>query len=380
MQEVFVTGKTVEEATQAAYEKAEAMGFAREDVSVEVEEFPVKKLFRSIPAKVRLSLPEPEAPAAPAPAPKPQPAPQAAAKPEPKPQPAPKAEQPAAPAPAAPAKAEQPAPAPAPVNETPAEEADPALAEDVRVKAAMEYLGGVFEAMGVHGTSIQPVRQGEAVILKVDGENVGALIGRRGETMEALSYLASLVANRQEGDYLKLGLDVAGYRGKREQDLEALARRIGARVAKTGRSYAMEPMNPYERRIIHSTIGQMEDLRSESKGEGADRRVVIYCTSDAAKPDRPEQERRGGRGGRGGYGGRSGRDGGREGGRSGRDGGRGGRGGAGPRGPRGPRPSSVPGREFADRPRDSSAAPVAPPRTERINDAADFELYGKIEL
>lgn len=358
MQELFVTAKTVEEATQAAYEKAEAMGFAREDVSVEVEELPIKKLFKSIPAKVRLVLPEPQA----------QPAPSAPAQ---------------APEPAA-KKAEPQKPAPAPVKEAPAPaaqtpnapempvQAGGELAENPKVAAAAAYLGTVFEAMGVPGTSILPVQQGEAVILKVEGENVGALIGRRGETMEALSYLASLVANRQEGEYIKLGLDVAGYRSKREQDLEALARRIGARVAKTGRSFAMEPMNPYERRIIHSTISQMENVRSESKGEGADRRVVVYCTSAAAKPDRPERERDRRPSGRGPRGGRPPREGGQNRERRG--------GGYGSRGPRGPRPSSVPGREFADRPRDPSAAPVAPPRTERINDAADFELYGKIEL
>lgn len=364
MQELFVTAKTVEEATQAAYEKAEAMGFAREDVSVEVEELPVKKLFKSIPAKVRLVLPEPQAQPAPsAPA---QPAAPEAQKAEPQ-KPGPAAQPAAAPVQEAPVPADQTPNAPEVPVQTSGE-----LAENPKVAAAAAYLGTVFEAMGVPGTSILPVQQGEAVILKVEGENVGALIGRRGETMEALSYLASLVANRQEGEYIKLGLDVAGYRSKREQDLEALARRVGARVAKTGRSFAMEPMNPYERRIIHSTISQMENVRSESKGEGADRRVVVYCTSAAAKPDRPERERDRRPSGRGPRGGRPPREGGQNRERRG--------GGYGARGPRGPRPSSVPGREFADRPRDPSAAPVAPPRTERINDAADFELYGKIEL
>ena len=103
--------------------------------------------------------------------------------------------------------------------------------------------------------------------------------------MESLSYLASLVANRLEGDYIKLGLDVAGYRDKRESDLTALAQRIGAKVRKTGRSFAMEPMNPYERRIIHSAISKMEGVRSESKGEGRDRRVVIYSTAPDAQTE-----------------------------------------------------------------------------------------------
>lgn len=110
--------------------------------------------------------------------------------------------------------------------------------------------------------------------------------------MESLSYLASLVANRLEGDYIKLGLDVAGYRDKRENDLTVLAQRIGNKVRKTGRSFAMEPMNPYERRIIHSAIGKMEGVRSESKGEGRDRRVVIYSTAPDAQTDNTYGERR----------------------------------------------------------------------------------------
>ena len=178
--------------------------------------------------------------------------------------------------------------------------------------------------------------------------------------MESLSYLASLVANRLPGEYIKLGLDVAGYRGKREKDLEALARRMGAKVARTGRSWAMDPMNPYERRIIHSTISGMEGVRSESRGEGADRRVVIYPTDPQAAAF--ERERRGERGGRGSRGGRGGK-------------GRGDR-------PRkgGERRSSVPAREFAGAPREEGAEPMAPKRTQLIDDAEGFALYGKIEL
>ena len=352
MREMFVTGKTVEEATQAAFEQAEALGFARDEITVTVEELPVRKLFKSIPAKVKISIPEKEEPVVEekpaAPAPKAEPKVEA-----PKAAPAPKAE------PKAEAKPEAaPAPKAAAEEETTPIEID----TDPRLKAARDYLVTVFEAMGVTDTQITAVQQGEASILRVEGENVGALIGRRGETMEALSYLASLVANRQGGDYLKLGLDVAGYRGKREKDLQALARRIGAKVAKSGRSYAMEPMNPYERRIIHSTIGEMEGLRSESKGEGSDRRVVVYSTAPNAREGRENGRRpSGNRGGR------------REGGRDNRR--------SGGRGPRreGPR-SSVPAREFADRPRDPDAAPIAPKPVQHFNDAEMFDSYGKIDL
>lgn len=167
------------------------------------------------------------------------------------------------------------------------------IEENAKVKAAVDYLREVITLMGVENVTFSAVQKGEATIIRLDGEKLGALIGRRGETMESLSYLASLVANRLEGDYIKLGLDVAGYRDKRESDLTALAQRIGAKVRKTGRSFAMEPMNPYERRIIHSAISKMEGVRSESKGEGRDRRVVIYSTAPDAQTENTYGERRG---------------------------------------------------------------------------------------
>ena len=165
--------------------------------------------------------------------------------------------------------------------------------QNEKVKAAIEYLTEVFAAMGVTGVEFHPVQKGEATILHVTGgKQVSALIGRRGETMEALSYLASLVANRLGGDYMKLGLDVAGYRNKREADLEALAKRLSEKVIRTGRSIAVEPMNPYERRIIHSAVGKIEGVRSESEGDGPDRRVVIYSTDPNASNVRDRSSER----------------------------------------------------------------------------------------
>ena len=161
----------------------------------------------------------------------------------------------------------------APAAEQPAEAAEEAeevevpivIEENAKVKAAVDYLREVITLMGVENVTFSAVQKGEATIIRLDGEKLGALIGRRGETMESLSYLASLVANRLEGDYIKLGLDVAGYRDKRESDLTALAQRIGAKVRKTGRSFAMEPMNPYERRIIHSAISKMEGCAARAR-------------------------------------------------------------------------------------------------------------------
>ena len=374
------TGKTVDEARAKA---CALLGVQADDlnVSYEVLEMPQKTGFlglKTTPAKVRVSVELPDAPAA------------APAKPV--------AEQPvetAAPvqetAPVAekvPAVAEEPA---APAAEQPAEAAEEAeevevpivIEENAKVKAAVDYLREVITLMGVENVTFSAVQKGEATIIRLDGEHLGALIGRRGETMESLSYLASLVANRLEGDYIKLGLDVAGYRDKRESDLTALAQRIGAKVRKTGRSFAMEPMNPYERRIIHSAISKMEGVRSESKGEGRDRRVVIYSTAPDAQTENTYGERRP-RGGRPSNGRRPGgnRNGGYRGGsrseHGDRNGNRGGYRGSRNGGNRGPRPSGVPERTYA--PRDAeTAAPVAPKRTERVDDFADFS-FGKIEL
>ena len=373
------TGKTVDEARAKA---CALLGVQAEDmnVSYEVLEMPQKTGFLGLkltPAKVRVSVEEPDAPKTPE-------APAAAEAPAPAPVEE-KVEAPAAPAaeeaaPAEEPKAEEAAPA---AEAAPAEEAEEVevpinIEENSKVKAAVEYLQEVITRMGVNDVTFSAVQKGEATIIRLDGEKLGALIGRRGETMESLSYLASLVANRLEGDYIKLGLDVAGYRDKRESDLTALAQRIGAKVRKTGRSFAMEPMNPYERRIIHSAIGKMEGVRSESKGEGRDRRVVIYSTAPDAQTDNTYGERRPrGNGRRNGGNRNGGYRGNRNGDRNGSN--RGGyRSGPRPAGSRGGRGSSVPERTYA--PRDAEdAAPVAPKRTERVDDFADFS-FGKIEI
>ena len=267
------TGKTVDEARTNA---CALLGVEKDDINVsyEVLEMPQKTGFLGLkltPAKVRVSVELPDEPVA-APA-------------APVEEPTPVVEEKAAPVAAEPVVEETAPEAPAAVEEpaAPTEEAAPAeeqaapaaegeevevpinIEENAKVKAAVDYLKDVIEKMGVQDVKFSAVQKGEATIIRLDGEKMGALIGRRGETMESLSYLASLVANRLEGDYIKLGLDVAGYRDKRESDLTALAQRIGAKVRRTGRSFAMEPMNPYERRIIHSAISKMEGVRSESK-------------------------------------------------------------------------------------------------------------------
>ena len=380
MRSMEMSAKTVEAAVQAA---CDALGVDRDDINVsyEVLEFPARKLFKTIPAKVLVKVEEPEA------------------------APAPVAEEKPAELSTKPAEVVEISDETAPaiekaVVEEMVEDAELApvaedeveipldIAADPRLQAAVDYLTPIFNLMGVENFTFSAVKKGAATILKVSGEHMGALIGRRGETMESLSYLASLVVNRMEGSYVKLGLDVGGYRNKREDDLSALAKRIADRVIRTGCYYEMEPMNPYERHIIHTAIAEIDGVRSESKGEGPARHVVLYSTDpDACNlPDRDNaRNQRGGRreGGRGQRrdGGRGYRGNGSRGPRSGRDGVRGGyRGQRSDRGPRygGPR-SSVPAREFADAPRDPDAKPMAPKTTERIHDGDDF-AFGKIEF
>ena len=314
MRSMEMSAKTVEAAVQAA---CEALGVDRDDINVsyEVLEFPTRKLFKTIPAKVLVKVEEPEA--APAPAAEEKPA-EVSTKPaevvEISDETAPEIEK---------AVVEDMVEAAelAPVAEDDVE-IPLDIAADPRLQAAVDYLTPIFNLMGVENFSFTAVKKGAATILKVSGEHMGALIGRRGETMESLSYLASLVVNRMEGPYIKLGLDVGGYRNKREDDLSALAKRIADRVIRTGCYYEMEPMNPYERHIIHTAIADIEGVRSESKGEGPARHVVLYSTDPNASnlPDRDNaRNQRGGR-----------RDGGRD---PRRDGNRGYRG-NGPRGPR----------------------------------------------
>ena len=136
------------------------------------------------------------------------------------------------------------------------------------------------------------------------GEDIGFIIGHRGETLDALQYLASLVANHVEGSYFRITLDVGNYREKRKETLEALGKKMAARAVKTGRNSSLEPMNPYERRIIHTAVQTVPGAKSWSEGVDQARHVVIG-PEGGERPQRRNDRRGGrndrGRGGRGGY-------------------------------------------------------------------------------
>ncbi len=151
---------------------------------------------------------------------------------------------------------------------------DPALT-CAKIQRATKYLTNVLNALGLEGFEIKPVKSGDMVVLDIEGENLGVVIGRRGETLDALQYLTILAGNRGEENYCRLSIDCCGYREKRKETLEALAVKTAKKVLKQGRRVALEPMNPYERRIIHSKVADMEGVSSRSIGEEPYRKVVI---------------------------------------------------------------------------------------------------------
>ncbi len=203
--------------------------------------------------------------------------------------------------------------------------------------------------MGVAQADMEVFRTSEdEIIIELDcGEDYGLVIGRRGETLDSIQYLTRLVANRKktENEYLRISINVGNYREKRKVTLRELAKKNSEKVLKYGRSVSFEPMNPYERRIIHTAVQEIEGVVSYSVGSDSSRRVVISL-AEGVKPTHPSK----GGYGRGGRGGKSGR--------GGYGKGRGGKGG--PRGAKAP----------------ATTAPTREPRTDA--GAEKVSLYGKI--
>ena len=129
--------------------------------------------------------------------------------------------------------------------------------------------------MKLESVSINKKEIENGVEFDLEGENVGFVIGRRGETLDALQYLTSLVANHADNSYFKVTVNTGDYREKREKTLEILGRKLAFKAIKTGRKTSLEPMNPYERRIIHTSVQKVNGAISWSEGENANRHVVI---------------------------------------------------------------------------------------------------------
>lgn len=164
-------------------------------------------------------------------------------------------------------------------------------------KAAEAYIKSILEGMGVQDASISSSEDDESVYVQLDcGNDYGYVIGRRGETLDAIQYLTSLVINKGKDNYKRVSINAGNYREKREETLRELAKKNAARVKKYGRNVCLDPMNPYERRIIHTTIQEIEGVDSHSIGSESDRRVVITL-AEGFKATNPSN----GRGRRGDY-------------------------------------------------------------------------------
>ena len=218
--------------------------------------------------------------------------------------------------------------------------------EDDPFAPAKAYIDTILKSLGVNDAQIAVEADAEEVRFAITCEDdYGSVIGRRGETLDAIQYLTRLVINRGNEGYKRVSINVGNYREKRENTLRALARKNAAKVRKYGRNVVLEPMNPYERRIIHTTVQEIEGVTSHSVGSDSERKVVITL-EEGVKPTNGGGYNRGGRGGN--------RGGNRGGGRGGNRGG---------------------GRSQNDR----SKEPAAPARAPR-SDSAGASLYGTIEV
>ncbi|WMJ82854.1 RNA-binding cell elongation regulator Jag/EloR [Oscillospiraceae bacterium LTW-04] len=310
IKEIIATGRTVDAAIDAGCEQ---LGLGRDEIDFEIIDMPHKGFlgFSQTPAKVRVFKEEPDVET------------------------------------------------PEIVLETPN--------LDGKIEVAQQYVLDIVKAMGLDQITVTTSQEENNVTLKINGDVSGVAIGRRGETLDAIQYLTGLAANRVEGDYLRVVIDSGNYRERRRNTLEQLAKKLAAAVIKTGRNTTLEPMNPYERRIIHATISEIEGVTSSSIGEEPNRCVIISSTNPRPQQqsgDRYENRSRG-KSNRGSHtGGAS--DGRRDGSfRGNRGGNRDNRDGNRSRGPRREKPAPY---------KESSKREVAPA------EAANKPLYGKIDL
>ena len=151
---------------------------------------------------------------------------------------------------------------------------------------AAEFIRKIVADMELNLTVAVKPGSNDDTLITVDGEGAGMLIGHHGETLDSIQYLANLAANKkvkgEKREYVKITVDVEGYRAKREEALRALARRMAAKVVKGKKSVMLEPMNPYERRIIHSEVQGIEGVSTNSIGSENNRRVVMFLDDSKA--------------------------------------------------------------------------------------------------
>ena len=158
---------------------------------------------------------------------------------------------------------------------------------------AVYFLNSVFDAMGLAvDVEVKMNEEEKEMDVNLTGEEMGLLIGKRGQTLDSLQYLVSLVVNKESEDYLRVKLDTENYRERRKETLETLAKNIAYKVKRTRRPVSLEPMNPYERRIIHSALQNDKYVFTKSEGEEPFRHVVIALKKEERRERRPRYERR----------------------------------------------------------------------------------------
>ncbi len=155
---------------------------------------------------------------------------------------------------------------------------------------AEDFINNVLKAMKLDDIEVEAEKSENSATFNIKGEDVGYVIGRRGETLDALQYLTSLVANHVDNSYFKITVNTGNYREKREKTLEILGRKLAFKAVKTGKKSSLEPMNPYERRIIHTAVQKVRGATSWSEGENANRHVVIG-PDPKSKPQRSYNNR-----------------------------------------------------------------------------------------
>lgn len=266
IKEAIGTGNTVDEARAAAMLELGVTDF--DDFSVEVLQTPVKKilgLFGGNPAKVKISIEVAD--------PKPEKKPnnknnkkhdKKVVKNENK----------------KPEKKEEPKVEKKEENELP-------LNETNLYGETVEYIKSIVLGLGMTECNIKEMSNEEEIYFELDcGDDYGIIIGKRGETLDAIQYLARMMANKGNQSYKRVSINVGNYRAKREETLKILARKTAIKAVRQGRNISLEPMNPYERRIIHTAVQEIEGATSHSIGSDLDRRVVITPVEGAKNNSR----------------------------------------------------------------------------------------------
>ncbi len=174
--------------------------------------------------------------------------------------------------------------------------------EELVYRKAEDFLNGIFEIMEINARAEAKQPTEDSVEVKLEGEDMGLLIGKRGETLDALQYITGLAVNRETDKYVRVVVDYENYREKRKQALERLAKKIADKVIKNKRNMTLEPMAPHERRIIHASLQEYSGITTYSTGQDPNRRIVIAYKSADGKQARPNRtsSNRSGQGGRGG--------------------------------------------------------------------------------